>query len=92
MYDGDIYCIVCTEWSDRSTLKNIDLLLGLYTIYRPHHIKGMMSQSYYNNYSNIYLYYIYIYIYIYIYSYIYIYIYNNYCNIYIYYNYIYIYN
>ena len=47
MYDGDISCIVYTEWSDRSILKNIDLILGLYTIYRPHHIKGMMSPSYY---------------------------------------------
>ena len=56
LYDGDISCIVYTEWSDRSILKNIDLLLGLYTIYRPHHIKGMMSPSY-----------IYIYIYIYMY-------------------------
>ena len=26
---------------------HIDLLLGLYTIYRHHHIKGMMSPSYY---------------------------------------------
>ena len=39
-------CIVYTEWSDRSILKNIDHLLGLYTIYRPHHIKRMMSPSY----------------------------------------------
>ena len=44
MYDGDISCIVYTEWSDRSILKNIDLFLGLYT---PHHIKEMMSPSYY---------------------------------------------